>query len=37
MASAAQVFNTAELFEAILLELPFKDILQAQTTSRSWK
>lgn len=35
--AAAAVFNTAELLEGILLQLPFADILKAKRVTKAWK
>ncbi|KAI7298394.1 hypothetical protein KC315_g18061 [Hortaea werneckii] len=37
MSAVAKVFTTVELLEAILLELPMKDILRAQQVCKHWK
>lgn len=36
-AAAEKVFDTAELLEIILLNLPMKDLIHAQATSRNWR
>ena len=35
--SSERVFNTVELIEAVLLELPLKDVLLAQRVCKTWQ
>ena len=37
MSAVAKVFKTIELLEAILLELPMKDVLRSQQVRKHWK
>lgn len=37
MSAVAKVFTTVEMLEAVLLELPMKDLLRAQQVRKHWK
>lgn len=37
MAAKSKVFSTTELLEAILLQLPMKDVLLSQRVSKEWR
>ena len=37
MAAKSRVFDTPELMEAILLQLPLKDALLSQRVSKQWR